>query len=284
MSGLSTKRSVALVLVLLVAAPALIGVAEPRLRAQQRVYAQAANPPPPILHHFTFGHRLGLSAALWLQLLNWYGGEFARTGGPKRHLLRPEQVTFVDAQTELILELDPHFRDPYRFVAMFLMWEARKPERAIDYLAQAMEHHPNHWIYPFYIGFTHFYFLDDDETGGQYILRAAALPGAPAFVPLLGTMLSRRAGATEDAILVLEGILAEGLPEGLETAIEYELADLRAVLNLERAVTAFRTRHQRIPSMDDLLAHGYVPGVPVDADGEPLLLDADGTVRLASDR
>ena len=100
MSLVSAKRLVA---VALVAGCAVAGIraAEPRLRAV-KVEGARATPPAPILEYVTFGHRRGVSAALWLQLLTWYGGKMRQ--GDNAAVVRAGEWWFaLETDAELVV-------------------------------------------------------------------------------------------------------------------------------------------------------------------------------------
>lgn len=278
MPPLPAKRLVAVAL--LAALSALtIGFAEPRLRKSMVEAGQAA-PPPPMLEYVTFGHRRGVSAALWLQLLTWYGG---RSMHKQRAVLDERaDVTFLTKQARLIIRMDPDFPDPYSFAALALTWYAGEPRLALPFVEAAMIQFPEVWDYPFYYGFIHYRFLDDKKTAAQFFLRASRLPNVPVFVPLLAAKLMRHEDGTEDAIALVAELLRADLPEPLRAELESERTTLQAIFKAEQARLRFQQRTGRLAALEELVQAGYLDDIPADAYGVPVYIDPNGKVSARS--
>jgi hypothetical protein len=278
MLALPAKRLVAIALLLLAAGGAIRAL-EPALRARQVEYDRTTAPAP-ILEYVTFGHRRGVSAALWLQLLTWYGGKTMATSRATLH--EHADVVFLQKQSRLIIRMDPDFADPYSFAALVLTWYAGEPLAALPFLVAAMSQFPDNWEYPFYYGFIHYHFMNDKKTAATFFLRASRLPRAPAFVPLLAARLLRQEDGTGDAIVTLEEMLRTNPPEWVRNSIQDELVTLRAIDTVEKARARYRQRTGRDATLDDLVAAGYLREIPVDQLGVPVYIDPDGKVNARS--
>ncbi len=258
----------------------LIAWSEPALRARNIEKLQGS-PPPPILEYVTFGHKRGISAALWLQLLTWYGGKIM-TQETKGQLVGSADILYLQRQARMIIRMDPDFSDPYSFAALVLIWYAGAPHAALPFLEAAMVQFPEVWEYPFYYGFIHYRFLEDPRVAAQFFLRAGRLPRAPAFVPLLGAKLLRQEDSTADALETLRELLALQLPDKVRQEVEKEIVTLEAIQAVERVAALYAERFGKRPGeMDDLVRAGFFSAVPVDPSGNPLVIEADGRVTVA---
>lgn len=251
-------------------------VSERSLRLRKTHLRIPPTPVPLMIKYTTFGHARGFSALLWINLLAWYGEGVLKTKTGK--IRRQENIAYFISQTRAIIELDPEFEDPYPFAIMVLTWYANRPSDAVPFVLRAMQQFPDKWIYPFYYGFLHYRFFDNRKVAAHYFLLAGKR-GAPSYVPLLGARLQRQQGTTQDAIDLLESILAQpNVPNDIRASLEGELLTLNAIRQVEDAVAQYRRLYHTIPSMLDLRSAGLILDVPKDAAGLPLFIKPDGTV------
>jgi hypothetical protein len=125
-------------------------------------------------------------------------------------------------------------------------------------LRRGIEHHPGEWRQPFYLGFNHYYYLGENAEAADAMERAAALEGAPRYLPrLVARLRAGSAGLETSAAFLSE--LARNAPDGYARA-EYEKAldeieTERRARVLDAAREAFRRRHGRdIERVEDLLS------------------------------
>jgi hypothetical protein len=279
MPNFQPQRFIAGVLVLLLSA-AGIYFAEPRLRTLNVQRRFKTTPPPPLLSKFTGGHRRGVSALLWLDLLTWYGGNVRMAKTKKIGL--DTNVDHLIQQSKLIIELDPDFPDPYSFAAMVLAWYTDRPTEALPFLREAMIQFPDDWTYPFYYAFIQYHFLNERLIASHFFLKAGTLPKCPSYIPLLGIRLSREVEGTGDAILLLEDLLKVGVPQHIKEDVEKELATLQSIKKVEDAVRQYREHYNAVPTMQDLLNRRLLSEVPKDPNGMPIVIDQFGKVTAQS--
>lgn len=82
-----------------------------------------------------------------------------------------------------VTTLDPTFEPAYHQGALLLSVAARRPDLSDRLLLRAREEFPNHWAFPFYLGFNAFYHRTDFQAAARYMAEAGRLPGAPPFLP-----------------------------------------------------------------------------------------------------
>jgi hypothetical protein len=181
---------------------------------------------------------------------------------------------------------DPRFDVPYLLGGMIL---GESPARAGDALAileRGAATHPSEWRMPFYMGYIHYFTLEDPVSGGEALRRAARIPGSPPYLALLASRMlaeGRRIDTASD--FLAEMVRHEGDPARRE-ALTGRLLDLRTEGDLQRieeAVKTYRDANGFPPArLQDLVAAGFLAGVPREPRGGRYSLSGDGEVR--SDR
>lgn len=273
------KRSLAVIVFLGVLA-ATIGSVEPRLRHGYRERFDVPVTPHPYTRYLVFGHGRGVSAAMWLRLLSWYGGLVRRNRGAFA-LDDIDAVAFVKQQLDMLIALDPEFPDPYSFGAIVLSWYAEQPLLAMQFCEQGAMQFPDDWTYPFYCGFIQYKFMHDNQAAADYFIAAGQKPNVPAYVPLLGTKLLQEHESTRSALETTRALLQAPIAPQLKEKFEQEAATLETILAVEDAVARYRERYQRVPAIKDLLAARMLEAPPVDATGKPIIVGADGKVSIS---
>ena len=137
---------------------------------------------------------LGFDAALadyyWLRAVQIVGASDAE---PAQHA--PVLAQMIDVVTTL----DPWVDHPYRFAAIWLTDSPESVLKANELLRRGVEYHPDEWRNHFYLGFNHFFYLGENAEAADALERAAALPGAPAYLPRLAARLRSDAEDLETA-------------------------------------------------------------------------------------
>jgi len=134
---------------------------------------------------------------------------------------------------ELVTGLDPWVDHPYRFAAVWLNDGTENVLRANQLLERAISYHPLDWRNRHYLGFNHFYHLDDQLRAADVLETAIGLKGAPHYLgPLVAKL--RAGGGNLDA--------AEALLVGLVNTTPDEYAKARYLKSLDEIETERRAR------------------------------------------
>ena len=134
---------------------------------------------------------------------------------------------------ELVTGLDPWVDHPYRFAAIWLDHTVESIERANRLLERAISYHPLDWRNRHYLGFNHFYRLDDQPRAAEVLEGAIGLEGAPHYLAPLVAKL-RAGGGNLDA--------AEALLVGQVNTTPDEYAKARYLKSLDEIATERRAR------------------------------------------
>jgi len=136
------------------------------------------------LKYLTLGYNQVVADLLWIKTVSYFGS----------HFMTDQQYPWLFHMLTLIIDLDPKFDFPYYFGGVVLSLEASQAENANKILEKGIDAFPNQWMYPFYIGFNHYYHLGDPMTAAPFIERASKLPGAPQFTKTLAGTLYEQSG------------------------------------------------------------------------------------------
>lgn len=204
-----------------------------------------------------------LSDFLFLKTATFVGGRIV-----SGQSTTAEDWAFVSKSLDVVTDLDPYFVDPYMLAEGLLAWDARKPEQANRILEKGIAHRDWDWRLPFYVGFNNFYFLKDYAGASEYIMKAAELPGSPAYLKTLGARLAYYGGKSKTALLFLKEMLAESNDPLMKKRLEKRLVALERATLIEDALERFRLREGRNPArLAELVSSGDLIVLPEDPYG-----------------
>jgi tetratricopeptide (TPR) repeat protein len=234
-------------------------------------------PRPEVARATALGFNAVLSDYYWLRAVQIVGAA-----------ARPEDhATLLGRLIDVVTTLDPWVGHPYRFAAVWLVDSQESVREANRLLQRGIEHHPDDWRQPFYVGFNHYYYLGENEAAADAMERAATLEGSPRYLPRLVARLRAGSAGLETAAAFLTE-LARSAPDGFAKA-EYEKAldeieTERRARVLDAAREAWRRRHGRdIERVADLV-EGPEPvlrALPPELHGWEWVLD-EATGRIVS--
>ena len=219
------------------------------------------------------GHQGILSDYLFLKTATFVGG---RSGAGQ--IMTADDWDYVVASLDVITDLDPYFKDPYLLGTGLLTWDAQRYEDAVELLKKGMEYRDWDWELPFYAGFNYFYFLNDYENGGYYLMRAAEIPGSPGLLTTLAARITYYAGQSRTALAFLRQMLSETQSDALRRRLALRLTALENAVTIEEAMEQFKQREGRVPDFSELVSAGYLDELPADPYGGEWILMPNGRV------
>jgi len=175
----------------------------------------------------------------WVQALQLVGGA--------RGAVEEHGDTIGDL-IEVITTLDPWVDHPYRFAAVWLTRDALQVRRANSLLRKAIAYHPNDWRNRFYLGYNHFFYLEENERAADVLEPAIHMDGAPGYLGAFVTRLRAEQGDLETAAFFLETLIRgasnEYIRAGYLKALD-EIETERRARYLDAARVEFWQRHGR---------------------------------------
>lgn len=217
---------------------------------------------------------------IFSRTMTYFGGKIIR-----KEDITEEEWRWIYENVDVATDLDPYFLDPYYFGAMTLAWEANRVKEANLLLEKAFKHRDWDWTIPFYLGFNYFYFLQDDIKASEYLIEASNRSGSDrGLLPTFAARLAYKGNRTENAVIFLEAIIEKTSDESARWIYERRLNALKAILYLERAVTAYKDRFKNQPTnLEELVANGVIKELPKDPYAGKFYIDKDGSIKTTSE-
>lgn len=264
---------------LLLALPLLLAAAVGLLMTRDRARQTYQAPPmlwftsPDAMKRMALGYDSIVSDLYWMRAVVYYGGQRLAADAPANYDLLYHLL-------DLVTTLDPRFNIAYRFGAVFLADSypngPGRPDQAIALLQRGWER-TGRWEYLHDIGFVNYWWLNDYPAAAEWFEKAAAVPGAPAYLRGLAATTLAQGGNRQSSRLLWQQVLNAGDAEWMKGNAEFRLRQLDAmdvIDALNEASRRYAERNGRPPaSWQELATVVRLQGVPLDPDGTPYALD-----------
>jgi hypothetical protein len=186
-----------------------------------------------------FGFEPAIADYYWIQALQVVGD--AQTPAADRS-------GAVAALIDLVTDLDPWVDHPYRFAALWLTESYEQVRHANRLLEKGIAYHPLDWRNRFYLGYNHFFYLEDNARAADVLEGALRFPDAPHYLGPFVIRLRASGDSLDTAVLFLQELIAQSedeyaVAEYLDTLAEIETE--RLARRLDRARAEFSRRHGR---------------------------------------
>lgn len=246
-------------------------------QAKQELLLQSG----PLLKKLSLGYDSLLADIYWTRAVQYYGGVVA-AHGKNLDLLWP----LLDITTTL----DPHLIVAYRFGAVFLS-EAfprglGRADLAVQLVKRGAAANPEEWRLYTDMGFLYYWFLHDYADATSAYLAAAKIPNSPYWVPIMAARMSEGGDQLGTSQLLWSQIYQTTDNPTIKSQALRHLKGLKALQvegEIDQITAEYQKRFGHLPtSMNELLDAGMIKRLPLDPDGYPYRLDADGKARLDS--
>ena len=224
-------------------------------------------PQAQVLRVASLGYHGVAADFLWLQAIQAMG----------ERKISEEAGRWIYRVLDIVTTLDPKFVRAYEAGGLALCTLVVLPEESNALLEKGMKHNPQAWQLPFYLGINYYFEFGDDEKAGEYIARAARLPGAPEYLSGLAARLYVSAKAPQNAVELLASLYGQAADGEARQVLEQRLKEAiveRDLQVLEEAIRRYRDRYSKQPSqLEDLVAQGVLNALPLDPFGGRYLYD-----------
>lgn len=220
----------------------------------------------------------GLMACIyWTRSVQYFGD---------RHIRREATYNELAPLLEITTALDPKMLPAYQFGASFLAPPppdgAGEPQRAVQLMQYGIEHNPDDWHLYYDLGFVYYMELKDYQHAADAFDRGSKLPHAHPFMKILAAHMAETGGDFTTARMLWSATFESTKQTDIRRNAFEHLRAIQVdadVTNLQAALTQFGERTGRLPdSMQELATAAQLPGIPVDPNGQPYKLDADGRI------
>jgi tetratricopeptide (TPR) repeat protein len=248
----------------------MLAAAERQRPAGVRALELAYLPKGEYLRIAVLGYRQIASDLIWLKAVQHFGE-------PKQTV---QGWLWAYHATDVVTDLDPKFVVAYQAGGTILGVWAGRPHESIALLTKGMRHNPEAWQLPFYVGYDYFFELHDFGNAAKYFRIAAALPGAPEYLPKLAARMTVEAGDPQAALEFLERLYVQTRDERLREGLAHrmkEVAAERDIRFLEESVRRYKLRYKKWPArLEDLVQGGIIAELPVEPLGGAYILEGSG--------
>jgi tetratricopeptide (TPR) repeat protein len=234
---------------------------------------------PKVLKRASLGYDGLLADIYWTRAVQYFGG---------RHHDHALSYNLLFPLLDITTHLDPRLVVAYQFGASFLAppppGGAGQPEQAIQLMEYGIQNNPENWKFYYDLGFVYYMNLKDYRKAADAFERGSKMPNAHPFLRLLAAQMAEHAGEFDTARIMWSATYQNSQDKLIrQNAVEH-LRALRVdedVTHLQESVTRFGERTGRLPaSISELASAERLPRIPVDPDGHPYKLTADGRVEV----
>jgi len=230
---------------------------------------------PKLVKRASLGFNGLMACIYWTRTVQYFG---------HRHFDREHTYNELAPLLEITTALDPHLLPAYQFGASFLAPKppngAGEPERAIRLMEYGIQNNPDNWQLYYDLGFVYYTELKDYRKASETFDRGSKVPGAHPFMRVMAAQTAQHAGDLQTARMLWTATFETSRETNVKQNALEHLRAIRVdedVTNLESAVTRFGERMGRLPaSMNELAYAEHLPGIPLDPDGNPYKLTAEG--------
>jgi tetratricopeptide (TPR) repeat protein len=251
----------------------LVDAARPQATLQEVLFISS----PKVLKRLSLGYDGLLADVYWTRAVQYFGGNLGQ-GGRRFDLLAP--------LLEITTTLDPHLLVAYQFGGNFLAPAppngAGMPDRAIALMNYGIQNNPDDWHLYYQLGFIYYMDLKDYKNAADAFERGSKVPQAHPFLKVLAANMAQHAGDIQMA-RVLWTTTYENTQDKHVRA--NAIAHLRAlqvdddVAHIQSEVSLYGQKTGQLPaSMASLVSARLLPRIPLDPDGNPYVLTAEGRV------
>ena len=235
---------------------------------------------PKLIQRMSLGFDGLMACIYWTRTVQYFG---------HRHVLHAQTYNELAPLLEITTALDPHMIPAYQFGASFLAPRppngAGEPIRAIQLMQYGIQHNPDNWQLYYNLGFVYYTELKDYQKAAAVFAQGSKIPNTHPFMKLLAAQMAEHADDYATARMLWTATYESSNEWNIrQNALEH-LRSIRVeqeVSQLQDAVTRFVQSNGRLPSsLWEVAATEHLPGIPLDPDGHPYELSAEGQVLVS---
>ncbi|MBZ5613958.1 MAG: hypothetical protein LAO23_08125 [Acidobacteriia bacterium] len=235
---------------------------------------------PKLVKRLSLGYDGLLADIYWTRAVQYFGNRHVTRSAADYNLLAP--------LLEITTALDPKLTVAYEFGANFLGPKppegAGQPDKAIALLEGGIRNNPDDWKLYYDLGFFYYMNLKDYARAAEAFDRGTKVPKAHPFLRVLAARMAQHAGEIQTARMLWQATYATTKDDLIRQNATAHLRALQVdenITELEKMVAQYRQQTGVLPSnFSVLIGAGILRGVPLDPDGKPYKLLADGRIEL----
>jgi len=235
---------------------------------------------PKWIKRLSLGYDGLLADIYWTRAVQYFGS---------KHIVEAKDYRLLAPLLEITTTLDPKLIVAYQFGANFLAPKpphgAGQPDKAIALVEYGIRNNPNNWKLYYELGFIYYYMKPREYAkAAEAFERGTKVPNAHPFLRVLAAQMAQHAGEIETSRMLWQAAYATSQEDLIRKNAVAHLRALKVdedITEMEKVVADYEEQTGRTPSsFNALIGAGKLPGVPVDPDGKPYKLMADGRIEL----
>jgi hypothetical protein len=184
-------------------------------------------------------------------------------GGVDINFLTNDHADRLSKNFDVMADLHPAFVDTYFLSQSTLPYfSAEKARENNEILKKGIAALPDNWVLPFFVGFNHFYHLQENLEASKYLLSASKLPGAATWLAHLASMLAAEGGDIYAGLIWLKAMQKGEQDETVRQSYAKDIAVFEMAVEVQKAIHNYRNQYGRYPSVLDDLVPDFLPHLP----------------------
>ncbi len=216
-----------------------------------------------------------LATIYWTRTVQYFG---------RLRLAHAQHFPLLGPLLDITTSLDPHLLIAYRFGSLFLAAKppegAGDPRRAAYLLERGIAANPEYWRLWEDLGFIYYWDLRDYAHAARIFQVGSERPGALPWMRTLAASVAAKGGDFQTSRILWTEISRTAGNDSIRLSAEMHLAALdtqETLRELDSLLAAYRQKQGRdARSFEELVAAGYLRGLPRDLSGEPFVITPDG--------
>lgn len=247
----------------------------PRATIEDALYINS----PKVIKRASLGFDGLMACVYWTRTVQYFG---------HRHFLREHSYNELAPLLEITTALDPHLIPAYQLGASFLAPRppngAGQPERAVELMRFGIQNNSDNWNLYYNLGFIYYTELKDYAKAAEAFAQGSKVPNAHPFLKILAARMAEHAEEYSTARILWTATYESSKENEIRENAAEHLRSLKVdedVTQLQAAVDRFAQNSGRPPvNLWEVVAAEHLAGIPLDPDGNPYELGANGQVRV----
>lgn len=220
-----------------------------------------------------------LADVYWTRAVQYYGD---------RRVRRVANLETLGPLLDVTTTLDPQLLPAYQFGAVFLSGVppqgAGRPDLAVKLIQKGIKNNPDYWRLYYDLGFIYYWELKDYKKASDAFLEGSKNPDAMFWMKVLAAKVAAEGRSLDTSKMLWREIYESSKDKMVRETALRNLKILRAEEDceyLDVLVARYAKSAKRRPErLEELVTAGILPGVPVDPEGSPYELEADGKAHV----
>jgi tetratricopeptide (TPR) repeat protein len=251
-----------------------------QLRAHSTLTDVLFIPSAKAVKRMSLGYTGLLADIYWTRAVQYFGAH---------HVAKAEEYDLLAPLLDITVTLDPKLEPAYKFGAIFLAEEppagAGRPDLAVELIERGIKEFPDDWHMYFHLGFIEYMERHDYIAAAEAFERGSRVPNTNPLLLVMAANMRQHGGDVATARLLWQNVYQSNSNKMVQDNALEHLAALRLDEQMQHIIDRVQAATAKLghtPSnWQEVVAAGFLRGIPIDPKGRPLLLMIDGRVQYS---